>query len=118
MFEMLAESEGKMIGVRATGRLTDADYKEFLPKLEEIIGRHGRVRLLLDLEGFEGWEPYAAWDDFTFGMTHWNHFERIALVGEKKWEELAAKVMNLLMRGEARFFATAEMAAAWAWIKE
>ena len=118
MFEMLDESKGKAVGIRAEGWLTDADYKEFLPGLEELIRRHGRIRLLVDMEGLEGWEIHAAWDDFTFGMTHWNHFERMALVGDKKWEEVAAKVTNLLMRGETRFFATSEKDAAWAWIKE
>ena len=46
----------------------------------------------------------AAWDDFTFGMTHWHHFEKMAMVGDATRERLAAKVANLLMRSEIRFF--------------
>ncbi len=31
MFEMLPGSEGKTVGVHAVGKLTDDDYKAFLP---------------------------------------------------------------------------------------
>lgn len=118
MFTMLPESDGNIVGVRAEGKLTDADYKAFLPRLEEIIAAQGPIRMLVDMEGFEGWEPLAAWDDFAFGMTHWGDFKRIALVGDKAWEEMSAKLFNLLMKGEVRFFVPAEKDAAWVWVKE
>ncbi len=118
MFEMLPESSGPVVGVRATGRLTDADYKEFLPKLEKVIAEHGSVRLLVDMEGFEGWNLMAAWDDFAFGIKHWNDFSKMAIVGDAKWEEMATKAADLLMKGEARFFSLDERDAAWNWVRE
>tara|TARA_B100000315_G_C14438487_1_gene523576 strand:+ start:534 stop:890 length:357 start_codon:yes stop_codon:yes gene_type:complete len=117
MFQMLAGSGGKVVGVKASGRLTDADYQEFLPQLEKIIDQYGPLHMLVDLADFEGFSPKAAWDDFAFGMTHWHDFARIALVGDRAWEEMAARLANLLMRGEVRFFPLAEMDAAWEWVK-
>ena len=117
MFEVLPQSEGKIVGIRATCTLTDADYADLMPKLEERIVEHRRIRLLVDLEGFEGWDLLAAWDDFTFGMTHWHHFEKMAIVGDRTWEETAAKAMDLLMRSEVRFFEIQNRDAAWDWIK-
>ena len=117
MFEVLPQSEGKIVGIRATGTLTDADYADLMPKLEERIVEHRRIRLLVDLEGFEGWDLLAAWDDFTFGMTHWHQFEKMAIVGDRTWEETAAKAMDLLMRSEVRFFEIQNRDAAWDWIK-
>ncbi len=117
MFELLSDGNGKIVGVHATGRLTDADYQNFLPILEERIDKYGHVSVLVDMEGFEGWDLLAAWDDFTFGMTHWHHFDRLALVGDKTWEKLSAKTMNILMRGEVRFFELKDLNEAWDWIK-
>ena len=117
MFEMLPQSEGKIVGVRATGKLTDADYAALMPFLEERIAEHKQIRMLVDLDGFEGWDLLAAWDDFTFGMTHWHHFEKMAIVGNKNWEKTAAKAMDLLMRSDVRFFDLGERDAAWDWIK-
>ncbi|MBL6957447.1 MAG: STAS/SEC14 domain-containing protein [Rhodospirillales bacterium] len=117
MFEMLPQSNGKIVGIRATGKLTDADYQEFMPELELLIEEHGSICLLVDLEGFDGWEPLAAWDDFTFGMTHWHHFDKIAIVGDALWEKLAAQATNLLMKGEARYFDLSQRNDAWVWVQ-
>lgn len=118
MFELLPDSDGKIVGVRASGRLTDADYKSFMPRIEERIDAHGKIRLLVDMQDFDGWDLYAAWDDFTFGMTHWHHYEKMALVGDAAWEKLAAAVANLLMSGEVRFFGLDQRDAAWRWIRD
>jgi hypothetical protein len=38
MFKIMPESEGRIIGLRATGKLTDQDYLEVLiPRLETLI---------------------------------------------------------------------------------
>ena len=52
MFEMLPQSEGNIVGIRATGTLTDADYAELMPKLEALLVEHKRIRMLVDL-GFD-----------------------------------------------------------------
>ena len=50
-------------------------------------------------------------------MTHWHHFEKMAIVGNKSWEKTAAKAMDLLMRSDVRFFELDARDAAWDWIK-
>ena len=117
MFEVLPESQGRRFYIRATGRLTDEDYKELTPRLEGAIDQYGPLRLLVDMEGFLGWELHAAWDDFVFGIKHWNDFERIALIGDKRWEEISAKAMDKVMSGEIRFFDTVDRSEARTWIE-
>jgi len=72
MIELMPESTGNIVGIRATGTLTGADYeKVFIPRLEELFGEYGRLRILLYMdEGFAGWDLSAAWDDAAFGLTH------------------------------------------------
>ena len=70
------------------------------------------------MENFLGWDMHAAWDDFSFGMTHWHHFEKMALVGDKAWEKISAQAADVLMRGEVRFFDLKERDTAWKWIRE
>ncbi len=118
MFDVLPESEGRRVFVKASGKLTDADYKALVPQLEAAIDRHGSIRLLVDMGEFKGIELQAVWDDFAFGIKHWNDFERIALLGDKRWEELLVKVMDRVMGGEIRYFDLADGNAARAWIEE
>jgi hypothetical protein len=48
MIEFMPEGKGNIVSIRATGTLTGADYEKVLiPRLEELFGEHGRLRVLL-----------------------------------------------------------------------
>jgi len=119
MFTIMPESSGPVVGVRATGKLTDADYKETLiPALDKLFAAHGSLNVLIHLDkGFEGWEPLAAWDDARFGLGHRSDFGKIAVVGGPAWVEWCIKSFGFLMKGEIRIFPAGELDAAWAWVK-
>jgi len=119
MIEFMAESSGKALGVKAGGRLTDADYKNVLiPKLEALFKQHGRLNLLFYMdESFEGWDLEAAWDDASFGMEHWADFDKMAAVGGPAWVELCIKLFGFLMKGEVRTFPADQLGSAWTWVK-
>ncbi len=75
MFEILPVNDDKdILAFKATGKLTDADYKQFLPVLEEMIRNNGRISLYIEMQAFEGWEAKAAWDDLRFGLQHDDDF--------------------------------------------
>jgi len=67
------------------GRLTEVDFDTCEQQLEKEILRRGRVRLLIVLERFTGWEPDAPWNDPSFHMQHGDAIERIAIVGPHRW---------------------------------
>lgn len=117
--EVLPESAGNVLGVRARGKLTALDYEElWIPKILTLIEAHGTVRLLLHLgEDFEGWELGAAWDDAKFGFRHQDKCEKIAVVGGSSWIERGTRLFAHVLKGEVRTFPAEELAAAWEWIK-
>ena len=61
------------------------------------LRRVGRVRLLFVLDGFEGWEAEAAWNDLGFYVKHGDMVERIAIAGDERW------------RGHTMMFAGADL---------
>ncbi len=118
MFEKLAESTGNVVGYRASGKLTEDDYKTLIPILEQLIEESGKIRFLLYLEDFHGWEMKAAWDDFVFGLKHRNDIERLAMVGDRKLEKLSTDLMKPFKEGEVKFFQTVKLQEAWAWLRQ
>lgn len=54
MFQELPVNVPNVLAIRASGKLTDADYKSFLPRLEALIREHGRISVLIELEDFRG----------------------------------------------------------------
>jgi hypothetical protein len=119
MIEVLPESEGKILILRAVGKLTEEDYKDVLiPRLEAIIREHGKARLLLDMgDDFHGWESAALWDDAQFGLTHRKDFEKMGVIGGPKWVERTLKFARMIMGGEIRSFSANERGEAFRWIK-
>ena len=50
------------------------------------------------------WEPRAVWDDFKLGLKIGFNIDKVAIYGDQKWQELAAKIGNWFISGEMKFF--------------
>jgi universal stress protein A len=118
MFEILPVNDKDILAFKASGKLTDADYKQFLPVLETMIRKAGQLSLYVELQDFEGWEAKAAWDDLHFGLHHDNDFKRIAIVADKPLIHAATGFINFFSHIEMRFFESSESEAAWDWLRE
>ena len=118
MIEVLPQSHDGMVGVRASGVLTDADYKQTLiPLLEKTIAGHGRARLLVEFaDTFAGLEMAAAWDDAAFGFAHRADFDKLAMIGGPQWVVWSAKLFAPFIAGETKIFPAGQSQQAWAWI--
>ena len=104
--------------VNVSGKLTRADYDQLIPSLEATIARHGKMRLLIVMHDFHGWEPGAAWDDFRFDREHGSQVERVAMVGEKKWQEWISKLGALFAKTKVHYFDLADLAQAERWVRQ
>ena len=103
------------IEVTMIGKLKHEDYQLFVPMIDKALkeAKGLEVDLLADMTAFKGWEFLAAWDDFKFGIKHRNAFDKVAIVGNKKWEEVSIAMMSHLMKGKSKFFKQREKALAW-----
>ena len=91
MIEILQTGSPKIVGFKLTGKLHDDDYKSFVPAVEKISAAEGKVRLFALFEDFHGWDLHAAWDDLKFGLKHYGDLDRIAMVGDQRWEKWMAR---------------------------
>lgn len=71
------------------------------------------VNVLIDGSELEGWELKAAWDDFKLGLKHGNEFSKIAIFGNKKWQEYISKIGSWFISGEIKYFEDADDALGW-----
>jgi hypothetical protein len=113
----LAATEGSnILYVKAAGKLTRENYEEFGPKVEALIHQHGKIRVLIELEDFHGWSAGALWEDIKFDVKHFRDIERLALVGEKKWEKGMATFCKPFTTAEVRYFDRVQVDDAREWI--
>ncbi|MCF6807720.1 STAS/SEC14 domain-containing protein [Thiotrichales bacterium 19S9-12] len=108
---------GRYLYLCVEGKLTHEDYIQFLiPSLEEAINKYGKLRLMMEIENFSGWELQAAWDDLNVGIKHRKNFERIAIIGDAKWQELMTKIFGFFITGETKYFPIEEKNQAEDWV--
>ena len=108
---------GNVMEVHLNGTLTKEDYARFVPDTEELIREHDKIRLLIILDGFQGWTAGGLWEDIKWDAKHFNHIERIAVVGEKKWQKWMAGFCKPFTTAEVRYFDEEETAQARAWLQ-
>ncbi len=99
----------------AVGKLTHDDYARITPMIDGALAevKAPRVKVFLDASELQGWELRAAWDDFKLGLKYGNAFDKVAIFGNKKWQEVAARVGTWFISGEVKFFSDAQAALTW-----
>lgn len=117
MFEVMQGSAGKVIGLRMEGVIEKADYARLVPMIEDLVKQYGEVRMLCDLGAFKSEAPGAFFADLQFGHEFHQKIVKMAIVGDRRWEAWITKLAAPFYAREARYFPTAEIDAAWAWIQ-
>jgi len=120
MMELIPNLPDHVVGVKATGRVTAADYEQVLiPAIEETLRSHKKVNCLYQIdEAFEGFDAGAVWDDTKTGLAHLFSWGRVACVTDVEWIRKAAKAFGFFWHGHVRVFSNNEFEEAVDWIKE
>jgi hypothetical protein len=118
VFEILPQSEGANIAIRASGIISESDYEAILPEFERRVEKVLRFRLMLDWEHLEYWEGQAAAVTFGVRFMHRLRCERLAILSDdpRRLGDIEDLRAILLTSGELRVFPLTERDAAWSWL--
>ncbi len=116
--QLREEAGGKILIVHVSGKLAKADYSSFVPAFERLVLLHGKLRVLFDMTGFRGWDAAAFWQDIKFDLKHFADIERLAMVGDKKWQHCMATFCKPFTKAIVRYFDHAEAAVAQTWLSK
>jgi len=106
----------KVLEVQVTGKLTKEFYEEFVPATTELIEQQGKIRILFAMHDFHGWTAGALWEDLKFDLKHWRDIERLAIVGENKWQHGMAVFCKPFTTAKIQYFDRAQIDEAREWL--
>jgi hypothetical protein len=115
--DLREEAGGKILMVRLSGKLAKQDYERLGPEVDRLIKQHKKIRILCELHDFHGWEAGALWEDLKFDFKHFADIERLALVGETRWEQGMAMFCKPFTTAKIRYFDSSKLAEARDWIE-
>lgn len=112
------ENGGKLLAVHVSGKLASTDYEHFAPEFERLVSLHGKLRVMFEMTDFHGWTAGALWEDTKFAMHHFKDIERLAVVGEKKWQEGMATFCKPFTKATVKYFDHSDDTKARKWLDE
>jgi len=114
-YEFIGAREDVLI-FRVTGLLKKSELDRVNRQTLPEIRRLQKIRSLILIEEFLGWDSKDEWGDLSF-LKYDRHIQKIALVGAKEWKDMALAFMGKGLRPfEIRYFLPGELALAKAWI--
>ncbi len=118
MYQYLNEHAGDLIAIRVTGKLDQNDYESLIPEFESKIRQYGKISLYWEMEDFEGWQPKGLLEDLKFDAKHADDYKKIAMVGDKRWEEWMTSLMKPFSSAEIKYFDLSGREQALRWVQE
>jgi hypothetical protein len=118
MIKLLPNLPDFVVGISASGQINAKDYEEVLiPAVDSALKKHDRIRVLYQLTPeFSGFTSGAMWDDAKLGLSHFNAWDRIAVVTDVPWVANAARMFGFLMPCLTKIFSNKDQAEAEKWI--
>ena len=116
MYRKLPESSGNVLGYSIEGRLTQESVEKMQAEMSVAMDQHGSLRLLVVTDRMDEVEPSAVWQDLKMTPDYVRNIDRLAVVGDARWQEWAAKLADTF--AEAEFFAPEDIQQAWDWVRE
>lgn len=94
-----------VLHISLRGKLDTEAYENDIEDLNRFMAAHGKVRLLIDLRDFDGWQGLGALKDhFQLVRGHADHVERAAILGDAGWQEMAVQIGKRAFGLDARHF--------------
>ena len=119
MSAILEHQTGNIYQLRVIGELRKSDLDAVQSDFAQNLADAGSIRVLVLLESFTGCERGATWDDGGFYHCHGDDNERIAVVGDPRWEAETLAYSGAGMRkAPVRFFSGSDESEARSWLAE
>src|SRR5208283_441395 len=101
----------------APEKLSADDFRQIAPQVDSLISQHGKIRLLIDASGFNGWENIAAFANHVgFIKNHQQKVERIAVIAARDWQRWVIGAVRMFLNPEVRDFDKSHESEALQWI--
>jgi hypothetical protein len=115
----IVSAENGIITLKVTGQLTQPELAQAQRTMGAILRMKGKMRILVLVEDFQGWDKAGNWGDVSFLNEHDQNMERMAIVADEKWKGMTFMFTGKgLRRCLIEHFKPEDAAKATAWLME
>jgi hypothetical protein len=112
----IISNTGGILTARISGKLTRPELAALQASAVDSIRQQGHIRMLIIAKDFQGWRDGDDWGDVSF-MENDPYIKKMAIVGEKKWADLALIFSaSPIRKFPIEYFLPADLEQAQAWL--
>lgn len=117
MIQILNLDKENLISAKLSGKISKEDVEKVHKSIHDIIKLNKKVDFYFEMDDFNGYTLKGFWEDIKTDTAHIDDYGKMAFVGDKKWQEWAAKATDFFTSSEVKFFELKNKEAAKNWIK-
>ena len=108
----------KIAELSVNGKVTKNDFNAVAGKLEAFMKKHGKVKILEDIQNYEGFELSTMWEGIKFDAKNLKHVSHCAVVSDISIIKPLAKATSLLTPLEIKTFPKGQVKQARQWLSK
>ncbi|MFD2248394.1 STAS/SEC14 domain-containing protein [Pontibacter ruber] len=116
MLEVLPETHDNVLAVRVSKELSVPDFDRYRNMASDLMRKHKETHIYYEMADVNWVQPVAAIESALFDVIHAFDYGRIAMVGDKRWQEWGAKVASRVKKDGIRYFDPAHKEQAMKWV--
>lgn len=123
MLQLLDFTKENIIATRADDLLGIKDYEKIHPFIHNIISTGKKVRWYFEMDDGSISNSTGFWEDgiieFNYGKMNFTHsadIEKIAIIGNEKWEKCMRSIMKPFTKARVMYFDLSDREKAKEWI--
>ena len=107
MIHIIESEKDNLISAKISGTISKADVEKIHQLIHKIIENGKKADFYFEMEDFQ---------DIKVDSAHISDYGKMAFVGEKKWQEWAAKATDFFTSSEVKYFDLKDKELAKTWI--
>ena len=116
MIQLINSKNENLIAVKLEGKISKEDVEQVHPLIHKILKTNNKVDFYFEMHDFHGYELQGLWADIKVDVSHLSDYGKMAFIGEKEWQEWAAKATNFFTSSEVKYFDLKNKEQAKQWI--
>ncbi|TLS36772.1 STAS/SEC14 domain-containing protein [Pseudalkalibacillus caeni] len=117
MIFLLPSRNKSTIAIEVSRSVTEEDSKFVENIVEERFGKNDPINALVIINELDGTSLSGMLKGIKFDIDHYDQSNKFAVVADKKWLEMSAKLSDLLPNIEVESFEPNELELAWGWLE-
>lgn len=118
MMKLIESRSDEVVAVEISEKVTRKDYQEIEVALQELLDRHGRIKVMLILGHYTGFSLDIFLAKLDFIKKNYRHCERVAYVSESKCLEHVVDIQKHFIKADVKHFDHTHLDEAWSWLAQ